>query len=229
MGFEETADQVRDRHLTKLGPKVGPVFHALWKDVVWLQVKWQEYRHLFGTPGRVDLANSAAGLFFRIVQDSLWQETLLHLSRLTDPPRSSGKTNLTLKVLPELIDDPVLRSDVSGLVNQAGNATMFARDWRNRHISHRDLDLAMDRCAEPLLPASRKQVSDAVLAIRAVLKHLSEKLLEETMASEAITPSTGAAALMLVLQDGVEARPARRERFRTGQHLPGDLNSRPIE
>jgi len=62
MADERTADQVRKEHLDKLGPQLGPIFSELRDDFAWLQVKWGEYRELYGTsPERIDLMNSAAG------------------------------------------------------------------------------------------------------------------------------------------------------------------------
>ena len=61
----------------------------------YIEIKWAEYKELFGTsPRRIELLNSAAGLFFRILQDTLWEDALLHLCRLTDPAKMHGKENL---------------------------------------------------------------------------------------------------------------------------------------
>lgn len=229
MADQQTAREVESEHIAKLGPSLGPVFHELWNDLAWLRVKWQEYHEMFGTkPERVELVNSTAGLFFRIVQDTLWGDILLHLCRLTDPPRSKRKTNLTLKALPYLITDPVLRSEVARLVHQADNATTFARDWRNRYLGHRDLALALNSGAKPLVPASRAQVSAALSAIHAVLNGISERLLDSTLASDVITPFTGAVTLLTLLRDGIEVRDARRERLRRGQPVAGDLDPRAV-
>ena len=63
MGNERTADELRAYRLNKLGQNLGQVFHALSNDVAWLQVKWAEYRELFGTSSeRIDILNSAAVL-----------------------------------------------------------------------------------------------------------------------------------------------------------------------
>jgi hypothetical protein len=220
------ADQVRQEHISKLGPELGPLYHALWESQAALQVDWQEYKEMFGTdPQRIDLMNQAAGLFFRIVQDTLWEAILLHLTRLTDRARSAGKTNLTLMALPEAISDGALRAQVSALADDAKRGTAFARDWRNRHISHRDLELALRSGqpippAQPLEPVSRRQVSEAVSAIHAVLNHISERLLHSSLADRVITPGTGSIALLAVIRAGIEARQAARERLRKGQFVP---------
>lgn len=74
------------------------MFYALYNEVAWLHVRWREFTELFGLkPERVDVLNQTAGAFFRLVQDAMWEETLLHLSRITDKPKVGGKDTLTLQ------------------------------------------------------------------------------------------------------------------------------------
>lgn len=229
MSEEKSAEQVKAERLETLGPKLGPVFHALSDDLAWLQVKWAEYRELFGTsPERIDLLNSAASSFFRILQDTLWEDALLHLARLTDPADMGGKHNLTIRALPELCEDPTLRSTVTQLVDEALAATAFARDWRNRHIGHRDLALALESTAKPLSPASRADVSAALTALHRVFNEISERLFNATPADEVITPATGAEALLYVILDGLEAGAARMTRLQSGQYTQEDLRHRTV-
>jgi hypothetical protein len=229
MASKLSPDEVRADHLNKLDAKLGAVFHALNNEVAWLHVKWEEYHELFGTsPQRIDILNKAAGLFSRIIQEALWESVLLELTRLTDPIEIRGRSNLTIAQLPELCDEPALRSKVSELVATALNATKFARDWRNRHIGHRDLKLAVDNAAKPLEPASRAQVSNAVKAIHAVLNHISEQVLGTTLLDRVITPATGAVSLLYVLRDGLEDDEARSERILSGKFDAEDIDRREI-
>jgi hypothetical protein len=229
MASRFSPDEARADYLKRLGPKLGSVFHALNDDLAWLQVKWAEYRELFGSsPERIDILNKAAGLFSRIVQDALWESVLLDLTRLTDPIKTGGKSNLTIAKLPELCEEPALGSEISELTEIALKATKFARDWRNRHISHRDLMLAVDNAAKPLEPASRAQVSNAIEAIHAVLNHISEKILDTTLCDHVITPATGSVSLLYVLRDGLEADEDRSERILSGKFKAEDFNRRKI-
>ena len=228
MAGEQTADQVRKEHLDKLGPQLGPIFSELSDDFAWLQVKWGEYRELYGTsPERIDLINSAAGLFFRILQDTMWEDALLHLCRLTDPAVMGKKQNLSINALPELCTDEILREAVKTLVGKAVVATSFARDWRNRHIGHRDRPLALGS-VRPLSAASRAQVTNAISAIHRVLNEISEQLLGSTLADDVIIPPTGAEALLYVLRDGIKADTERRERIRSGKFTKDDLQNDPV-
>jgi hypothetical protein len=64
---------------------------------------------LFGTkPERIDLLNKAAPALFHMIQERLWDTTLLNIVRLTDPPMSAGRSNLTVTRLPSLITEKEL-------------------------------------------------------------------------------------------------------------------------
>src|SRR5262249_3497991 len=134
---------------------------------------WNEYVELFGTkPSRIDLMNWAAGSFFGMLQNELWNVTLLHMARLTDSPRFVGRPNLSIHALPELIADGTLRTKVEGLVAAALTQTAFCRDWRNRLLAHADLDLALEVPSRPLSEASRKHVNDGLASLTNVLNAL---------------------------------------------------------
>ena len=137
------------------------------------------------------------------------------------------KQNLSINALPELCTDEILKEAVRTLVEKAVAATSFARDWRNRHIGHRDLPLALGS-AHPLSAANRAQVTDAISAIHSVLNKISEQLLGSTLAEYVIIPPTGAEALLYVLRDGIKADTERRERIRTGKFTKDDLQNDPV-
>ena len=187
MSTHRTAEEVKQHHLEVMGDDLGSLYHALWNELAWLYSKWEEYVELFGTkPSRIDLINSAAGHFFRIVQDSLWEDTLLHIARLTDPPKSAGKENLTIRRLPHLIEEQTLKGKVSELIDVAVEKAAFCRDWRNRHIAHKDLGLTLSAGAEPLKPASRAKVKEALGSISDVLNALSTHYMDSTTMFEGI-------------------------------------------
>src|SRR6266404_1158399 len=102
-----TPDEAKARDIQKMGEVLGQQYHALWQELSWLHAKWNEYVELFGKKSsRIELLNQAAPSFFHLVQTSLWEDILLHIACLTNPPTSLGiKTNLTICNLPNLITD----------------------------------------------------------------------------------------------------------------------------
>jgi hypothetical protein len=212
-----------------MGEALGRLHHALSNELAWLYLKWGEYVELFGTkPSRIDLVNRAAGGFFRVVQDGLWEDALLHITRLTDAPRSAGRTNLTIRALPPLITRAEILPVVERMIETAIARAEFARDWRNRHIAHRDLALALADGAEPLKPASRAAVKDALASISQVLNAVSKPYLGETTAYEMTEALHGAGNLLYVLDDGLKAEEARRERLKAGNYSPDDYAPRDL-
>ena len=177
--------------------------------MAWLYTKWGEYVELFGkTPSRIDLLNQSAPIFFRIVQDSLWENVLLHITCLTAPPisgkNSSGRKNLSIQCLSILVDEEI-KEIISKQINNAIEKSNFCRDWRNRHIAHRDLKLAIGEQAEPLKPASRAKVSLALESIAKVLNTISEYYMKSAIGFDSINGPGGAEDLLYVLDEGIKA------------------------
>ena len=224
MAESKTVEQVRDEHLQVLGPIVGPLYHALYGEVTWLHAKWKQYRILFAeSPERIELLNGVAGFFFRVIQDVLWEDVLLHIARLTDPPRSVGRDNLTLLRLTGLVQERAPFLEVANLVEQARMAADFARVWRNRHLAHRELALAFDDRATPLPEISREKVEHALAAIRAVLNKIEGHYWQKVVAFVDFLAHDDAENLVYYLKVTSDAESRQRERLLKGGPLPEDL------
>ncbi len=222
-----TPDEARAEHIHIMGEELGSLYDALWQEVAWLYGKWSEYVALFGTrESRVDLLNQAAPSFFRIVQDSLWEDVLLHIARLTDPPKSAGKSNLTVRRLTSAINHPETKAAVTELIAKALLDSAFCRDWRNRRLAHRDLHFALARTAEPLQPASREKVDEVLRAVAGVLNAVANHYLDSTTFFDIDCESDGAFSLLHVLDAGLNAERARRERIKSGKFDQTDFKSR---
>ena len=224
-----TATEAKPESTTKMGEPLGPIYDALWQELAWLHKKWAEYVALYGTKSsRIDLMNEAAPAFFRIVQDTFWEDVLLHMARLTDSPKSLGKSNLTFRLLAEYVHDGETKAKVECLTSNAIDGTEFCRDWRNRRIAHQDLRLALEKKAELLKPASREKLRKALQALAAVLNAVSHHYLASTTYFEHETSAGGAVSLLYVLQDGVNTAANRRDRLNNGIYDPNDFGPKNV-
>ena len=227
--MELTAEQARARSVQAMGQELGETYEALWQEIVWLHSKWAEYAALYGAKeSRVTLLNKAAPRFARLIQDTVWEDVVLHIARLTDPPKSAGKPNLTVQSLAAHIGDSVTRAKVEGFVGRAIEQAEFCRDWRNRHLAHRDLHLALARGAEPLKTGSRQSVREILQTLGQILDTVSSRYLGSTTYFEIDTDAGGAVSLLYVLDDGLKMKEARRERLRQGRAEPDDYKPRDI-
>lgn len=225
MATTRAAEESRVHYIENMGEKLGSVYYCLWQELAWLFSKWNEYKTLYGTkPSRIELLNNAAPHFFRVVQDSLWEDTILHIARLTDPSKSMGKDNLSVQQLPELVSDPNLSAELGRLVDIAKQESEFCRDWRNRRLAHRDLGLALGDNAVMLKPGSREKVGKALAALSDILDAVSTHYLDSSTVFDMGANIGGGENLLYAIYDGLKAKESRRKRLREGNILPEDIN-----
>lgn len=190
-------DEVRADYISSMGQELGVGFYVLHIELIELHVLWQQYRQLFGdTADTVQLLNRTAGLFFKIVQDELWDSVLLGVSRMTDPPATGKNKNLTVQSLPLLITDPVLRVEAQLLCAKAVAEAAFAREHRNKRIAHQDHNYLSNRNSSALSGISRAAVESMLAALRGVLNHLENHFRDSTVMYENFVDDSGARLLV---------------------------------
>lgn len=229
MTQSKTADESKQEYVQLMGESLGKVFHALWQEVAWLYTKWGEYVALYGTkPGRIELMNKSAPRFFRIVQDSLWEETLMHIARLTDPPKTAGKENLSIQRILVEVSDETLKKTLEVKIETAKSQSEFCRDWRNRRIAHIDLQLAIEKGINPLQPASRRAVKEALSAIVDVLNTVTLHYNDSATLFDVPSSYGGGESLLYIIDDGLKMDEERDKRIQSGDFKESDLEPRDI-
>jgi hypothetical protein len=232
----QSAEQSKQEYIEMMGDALGSQFAELVQDIGTLHRTWFEYFELYGKKkSRVQLLNDTAPNFFRMVQDRLWEMLMLHIARLTDPPYSMGnknKTNLTLQGLPDLIADAQLSAQVERLCEAASVAVEFAKDWRNRHIAHRDLKLALnDPIAAPLPEVEMRHVTDALASFESIINAIVLQYDEREIGfkyMDRLPPHTGAEHLIYLLDDALTVEKERQARFAAGDFSHDDFKARDL-
>lgn len=100
----------------------------------------------------------------------------------------------------------------------------FAKDWRKRHIAHRDLDLALRKPTSPLPGASRAQVKAALGGLVVIYNLIEGHYFQSTTIFNRTFGSRNAQQLLYVLHAGLNAQAARIERLRRGEQTAEDLH-----
>lgn len=190
------SEALKREYQDKLGEDFGTVLYEVQNDWLTGLVRLKEYRVLFSDHDVVELLNAAGGGFMWDVQQVLWHDLLLHVTRLTDPATMGPHRNLSVQALPPYCERPELQTDypelqteVQTLVNRAVAAAEAPRDWRNRRISHTDLGLAIDPDADSLASTSLRQVQAALDAVHAVIQTIVNRVVKhETLNDVAFEP-----------------------------------------
>lgn len=203
-----SAEQVRETKIASMGPELGELHYALYNEVAWLHMKWNDFRALFGTsPERIEFLNRVAPAFFHDLQATLFEDALLHLCRLTDPPESVGRPNLSIRRLSGLVSDIGLRTRLESLTQEVVEKTRFARDWRNRRLAHKELPSLNGEPVKPLAEASRQHVEEALAAIREAMNCVELHYQKSpVMFEHSIAHLGGVGSLLHYLEKGLEAQ-----------------------
>ena len=91
MGDIKTSEELKEERIRVLGKEFGTFYDSMYNDYLWLYSEWKEYKELYGTKrSRIELLNKAAPYFFFVVQRVLFENILLGICKLTDPPTSFG-------------------------------------------------------------------------------------------------------------------------------------------
>ncbi|MGH9690742.1 MAG: hypothetical protein ACRD4C_06605 [Candidatus Acidiferrales bacterium] len=162
---QQTDEELLDVRVDRMGQKLGQCFHALERELTWMHWRWKQHRILFGNDSKVDLLNQSASFFFYLVHRVFFEDTLLAIARLTDKVNAGGHVALTVQQLPLLVDDRI-RAEVTALTDTAIAAAKFAVVWRNNHIAHRNLNLALDDNQRKVPEAKQEDVESALAALR---------------------------------------------------------------
>ena len=209
MNSSDSQQETQDNLISLMGVELGRLFYAMQKELVWLHVIWQEYRVLYGTsPAQLQIANRAAGFFFRIVQDELWDSVVLRIARLTDSQKSMGKPNLTIRAFPDLLSDQNLKQELDDLISISLKKAEFAREHRHKRLAHNDLAQAIES-STPLNGISRRNVEEMLESLRNVMNRLDAHYRNTTFMYQHFVADTGAERLLRVL-DRLENDPGAR-------------------
>jgi hypothetical protein len=211
MAEELSLSKARTEAIKAMGCALGELYDILSNQVIWVHLKWKEYRKLFGTDQRtVDFLNTAAPAFFAELQEILWNDILLHLCRLTDPPKSAGKGNLTIALLPNVTSESRLTTLLTEAIIRAKEKTGFAREWRNRRLAHREFPDSLSARSRSLSPGSRQNIEDALASLRTVLNLVESHYMgSSVMYEHSIEALGGVDALLRCLNKGVEEKRRR--------------------
>ena len=156
----------------RLPADLSSQFRPLFKDIFWLGMKWREYATLFGDESNFELLHRTASYLFQIIDDTMWDDMILHLSRLFGPAKSMGKANLTVRRIPDLIQDASLRSEIQDLVDSCQAHCAFVADHRNKRLAHYDLEVATQNLEASLTGVSRMEMRRAVESLQSIMQKI---------------------------------------------------------
>jgi hypothetical protein len=216
-----TDEELRAEYVRAMGPDLGLFCSELQGDLAWLRHKWIEFQELFAKgPERMVLLNTVASNFFYFLRKLLFEDAMLHLSRLTDPPKTAGRggwANLTVLALDKMISDPVFRASVRAEEQQVRKACEFARRWRNKRLAHTDFVTLREGHAATLPPVTTANIENAVKSVLGLLSSVEGHY--GLLRSVQHPDPWGARSLVYYLQEATRAVDSRHHLLRGSEGL----------
>lgn len=197
-------------------PEVAPVYDELRSEVTWLHGRWICYRQLYAeSPKRIELLDESAGTFFYILQDLLFDEVQVTLSKLTDPAKTGKFENLSLEQLQALLQahgDTTLAQQCRKTLDTLHTQCVAFRHRRHKKLAHLDLSTALRTSGQPLPGVSRQMIEDALLTIRTYLNAIEMHYNDSEWGYEHFIMGDDGDALVATLRAGLRYEELVQER-----------------
>lgn len=185
------------------------IWKELFDELLWLRLKWQNYKVLYSNPANVEVLNESAGTFFGICQLVFFDDAITALCRITDPETSCGRPNISLKRLLAEVDQSAhgkLFCDADKLLSSIEVRMVLLRHHRNKRISHNDYYTAVNPSVNPIPGISRQNISELLDEIHDFLELFDIEFNQSITAKTVACPFDGADKLLRYLQKACELR-----------------------
>jgi hypothetical protein len=159
----------------RLPDDIREIFMWLCQDVASLSKKWGFYQELFGSEETTRLLSDLARASFQIIEESLRADMTMGICRLSDPPQSVGKDNLSILTLVYQLGEI---SDISILVNEFREACEPLRQYRNKRVGHNDLYTTIKFQDNPLPGIGRRHIDRIVQLAERILNTIYQHFVD---------------------------------------------------
>lgn len=202
---------------TKLPDGFQDLYKSINNEVTWIHAKWIVYRQIFASSeDNIELLNQSASFFFGIVQQTFFEDTLLGISRLTDPAKSFGKDNRSLaQLISKLseLDYQELAKDLGNDLSLIITSCESFREWRNRKIAHSDLDIALKVSSDPLPGISRATIEKSLEKVRDFMNRINNHFFDSHTIYEHFITHSGGDVLLGKLKIAEEVENTKRKKY----------------
>lgn len=200
-----TETEIKKNFLNCMGNELGTSFFAMYKELIWTSKKWEEYQDLFTTNSeRIKIVNQSAPLFFSIIMDSLENDILLSISRLTDPLTTGKFKNASLRrALPE-VSDEATREKLTSQIDSLETIVKTIREKRNKNISHIDFDHLFQIPSDSIVVVKYTEIEDALNQIQKIFNQIEQHFCKSSTVFECFPSMGGSYELLRLLDQGLQ-------------------------
>lgn len=173
----------------------------------------QEFRKIFTENNTKNkILNKTAPNFFRSYQRYFWNNIILSITRIIDPPRSRSNYNLTIDILGKLAEDNNLSclDEIKSIIENVREKSKKIKLWRSKIIAQRDVNYALKSNFDNL-KIYLTEVEEILDSIGNCVNKVYLELKNKTIYWQPI-PSNNAETLMHFLREGLIYSPIKKKR-----------------
>jgi hypothetical protein len=214
-----TPKETKADYQHRLGTEFGGIYYSAFCEWAKLRIIWNQYENLFCSgPERIGLLNSTGAIFFLRVQRSFFETVVMGICRLNDPVKSLNKYyNITVKQFEKFMLTEQRCAKMSILLEAVDRSTVVHRNWRDKRISHNDLDQMLEKVM-PLEAVSQKSVNDSIAALHDIFSFIALEFFFGAILSDNIILSPNNEIFMMeTLYKGVAERENEKSALRQGK------------
>jgi hypothetical protein len=211
-----------------MNEKTKDVYECLQSEVFGVRVLWTLYTQLFQREnGDFDpFQERETVVTFWVFRNSLIDEIILMVGRLTDPSKTDGKTNLSLKQLIELLSSdgsisqyPQLISSLETQLTKLTDKCEKIRSYRNKTIAHNDLKTALSefkasdvfvwwKLLSDVLPDIEREIVETLAGLSDFLNTIEQTVFNKETAykNTQLPGESNGHSLVSLLKDGLKFR-----------------------
>lgn len=195
-------EEMKQDYIDKMGPEFAIVFHKLRNELIWLTIKWKEFEILFTKESRVTILNKSAPTFTHMLQNVLWENIVLSISKITDPEKSGKFKSISAMLLPGYIDDLELKNQIDLSVAKLNETSKSFRLLRDKWIAHQDFNQVLNEKDEKLYWPSLQSIREFLSLCYEVMNAIQLHYLNTTTIYE-LDHLAGSLNLLYTLENGL--------------------------
>ena len=181
------------------------VLNAVNSQAIQLSFRWKIFCQLFDSgPENIQLLNKSGSNVFWLFQRLVLDDVMLSLSRLTDPDKSFGNENASVRniVTKAKACLPVSTiAKVETLVSELDKHVLNIRQHRNKALAHADLGHALSVSALPAV--TYDELEKAMKTLQVIVSMVASEGFQWTTHYDPIIPyGSGGDSLLKVLKRG---------------------------
>jgi len=166
------------------------LLNAVNKQVIQLSYRWKIFCQLFDSgQDNIELLNKSGSNVFELFQRLVLDDAMISLSRLTDPEKSSGNENASVRNLLEKAKSHLKIStvtEVEAQITELDNYVLSIRKHRNKALAHSDLEHALNATALP--PVTYDELESAMKTLQAIVNKIASEACRRTTYYDPIIP-----------------------------------------